>query len=79
MSDFSIQQNKTKEKAERNKTRRDKLASYFLDLSKLTFAASVLGGFAPLLDENSMHSWLNLIFGIIATFIFAKIGNSILK
>ena len=79
MSDFSTRQDKMKERTEKNKTRREKLASYFFDLSKLTFAASVLGVFTPLLSDANTSNLLNLTFGIIATFIFAVIANRILK
>lgn len=78
MSDFSIQKNKMEERSEKNKIRREKLASYFFDLSKLTFAASVLGVFTPLLNDVNTSSLLSLTFGIIATFIFAIIANKIL-
>ena len=37
---------------EKDKTRREKLAGYFFNLSQLTFAALVLGGFTPIFTES---------------------------
>lgn len=37
----------TKENQEKEKVKREKMASFFLDLAKLTFAAMVLGGMTP--------------------------------
>ena len=80
MSDFSTQQNKTKEKKEKDKTRREKLASFFFNLAQLAFAGLVIGWISPLSDNaGNMQTWLVLIGGITFTIIFASIGNNILK
>lgn len=80
MSDFSLQQNKIKEKKEKDKTRREKLAGYFFDLSKLVFAALVLGGITPLFSDISMRvNWLTVLLGIATTYVFASFANRILK
>ena len=62
MGNFS----KTQERKEvREKTRRDKLAGYFFDLSKLIFAALVLGGITPVLAEASIAiSWVTILLGV---------------
>ena len=66
-------------KEEKERVRKEKIASFFLDLGKLTFAASVLGGLTPLLTKNSFLDWLVCILGVIVTVIFAGIGNKFLK
>lgn len=48
MGNYSKKQEEKNENKEKNKTRREKLATYFFDLSKLVFAALVLGGITPL-------------------------------
>ena len=48
MGSWSEQQEANKERKEKDKTRRDKLAGYFFNLSQLTFVALVLGGVTPL-------------------------------
>lgn len=47
MGNFSERQEAKKETKEKDRTRREKLAGYFFDLSKLIFAALVLGGITP--------------------------------
>lgn len=66
-------------KEEKERVRKEKIASFFFDLGKLTFAASVLGGLTPLLAKNSFLDWLGVILGVIVTVIFAGIGNKFLK
>ena len=57
MGTWSQQQEVRKETKERDKTRKEKLAGYFFDLSKLSFAGLVIGIIIPLyanfLDENN--------------------------
>ena len=58
----------------------EKLAGYFLNLSQLTFVALVLVGITPFyINEEHVVSWMLLGAGIMITFIFAGIANSILK
>ena len=80
MGKWIEQQNVKKETKEKKKIRREKIAGYFLNLSQLTFVALVLGGITPLyIDEEHVVSWMLLGAGIMMTFIFAGIANSILK
>lgn len=61
--------------------RREKLAAYFYDLSKLTFAALVLGGIPPLIAGRPL-GWsaaIAIITGSVITFSLALIANKILK
>lgn len=80
MGNWSDQQEVKKETKERDKTRKGKLASYFFDLSKLSFAGLVIGIVIPLYsnitDENS---WYAIITGIILTTMSALLANKILK
>lgn len=59
--------------------RREKIACYFLDMSKLAFAGLVVGGLMPLLNEGTAWGLLNIALGIAFTVTFALIGNRILK
>ena len=80
MGKWIEQQNVKKETKEKKKIRREKIAGYFLNLSQLTFVALVLGGVTPFyINEEHVVSWMLLGTGIMMTFIFAGIANSILK
>ncbi len=68
-----------KEEKERVRTRREKIAGYFLNLSQLTFAAVVLGGMPALFDNADSHAWLKISLGTISTVFLALIGSKILK
>lgn len=73
---MAIKANDTKE---RDRQRRDKLSGYFLDMSKLTFGATVLGGILPAFTEASPASVVYLVAGIGATIWFYNIAIKILK
>lgn len=47
MSNFDNNRLKKEEIKKRNDSRREKLAGYFFDLSKLIFAGIVIGGLTP--------------------------------
>ena len=80
MGKWIEQQDVKKEKKEKNKVRNEKLAGYFLNLSQLTFVASVLGGITPLyLDVEHTISWYLLSAGVLTSYVFLMIANNILK
>lgn len=80
MGNFAKQQEERRETNERNKARRDKLAGYFFDLSKLIFAGLVIGGITPLFSQESEGiNWITIITGVCTTYIFAFLANRILK
>lgn len=80
MGNWSERQEAKKEVKEKDKTRREKLAGYFFDLSKLVFAAMVLGGITPLFTNISKEiNWATITLGIFSTYIFANFANRILK
>lgn len=80
MGKWEKQQDEKQKGRERDLSRRDMLAKYFYDLSKLMFAAIVLGEILILQkDMKDPISWLMIILGSLLTYILAWIGNKILK
>ena len=68
------------EMKKRDATRREKLAGYFFDLSKLIFAGMVIGLILPLLsDTENAKMWIIAVIGIILTTLSALLANKILK
>lgn len=67
--------------SERNQKRREMLAGYFFDLSKLMCSGVVVGGLSPLFtgDEMGIFNYLCIGFGCTATVLFAYFGKEILK
>ncbi|WP_177798026.1 hypothetical protein [uncultured Phocaeicola sp.] len=80
MGNWSDQQEIKKEGKEKDKTRREKLAGYFFDLSKLSFAGLVISIILPLFSnvENTIL-WLAALFGTVLTISSAMLANKILK
>ena len=82
MSNFSKQNEERKEKREKDKARREKLAGFFFSLSQVSFTALVIGIPVTLFKEELYDNYIlmiMLVIGIIFTIAFAKIGNNILK
>lgn len=80
MGNWSEQQEVKKEVKEKNRTRREKLAGYFFDLSKLSFAGLVIGVVIPLdSDISNENNWYSICTGILLTIISAVFANKILK
>ena len=77
MGNWSDQQEIKKEGKEKDKTRREKLAGYFFDLSKLSLVISII---LPLFSnvENTIL-WLAALFGTVLTISSAMLANKILK
>ena len=78
MSDFERRREKNKEARELVKIRRENIAKYFFDLSKLTFAALVLG-LGGAFFTIPLIIWYIFGVGLVATVWFAYIGSLILK
>lgn len=73
-------QKKSKDTDEKEKNRRDKLASYSFDISKLTFGGIFVGIIIPMLTkDNSPKMWVAAFFGIELTLLSALLANKILK
>ena len=62
------------------KTRKEKLASYFYDMSKLIFTAMVLGGMSLIFTgEFKLIHVPMIIIGLASTYTTAYLANRILK
>ena len=60
---------------ERDKVRRETLGKFFFDLAKLMFTTMVLGEMLLLAkDIGDINNW-----GILGTYLLARVGNRILK
>ena len=80
MGNWVKQQDELKETKEREKQAKEVIAKYFLDLSKLIFAAIVLGGFTPMFtDVNIETNWIIIVGGVISTTFLGLLGYRILK
>lgn len=82
MGTFSDQQKNRAEVKERDRARRENIAKYYLDLSKLTFTALVLGSLTFIITGDDVDYWTMAFVmagGIASTAILAKIGNQIFK
>jgi len=79
-SNWSEQQKARTEVKEQNKVRREKLAGYFFDLSKVTFGGLVIGGLSPIFGMHyETTDLVMLFFGLLTTITFAIFANNILK
>lgn len=80
MGSWSKEQEVKKEVKEKDKVRREKLAGYFFDASKLILAGVVIGGITPLYSDNTKEINVYVILaGTLATILLAWIANKILK
>lgn len=82
MGNFTKQNEERKERKEKDRTRREKLAGFFFNLSQVSFTALVVGIPVTLFKEELYDNYIlmfMLVIGIIFTIAFAKIGNNILK
>lgn len=64
---------------EKEKLRKEKLSGYFLDMSKLTFGATVLSGILPAFKSATTTDAIYTITGLIGTVWLYMIGRNILK
>ena len=72
MGKFIVQQ-------EKQKVRKETMGKYFYDLSRLTFAAMVLGGIISFFQGIEIKWCYVVLLGLIVVFAVARIGNNILK
>ena len=80
MGKFIEQQEIKKETKEKDKVRREKLASYFFDLSKLSFAGLVIGVILPLFTNvGDVKFWSAALLGMTLTITSALVANKILR
>lgn len=79
-SSWSEQQENRRERKEKDRTRREKLASFFFNLAQLAFAGLVIGWISPLSDNSEPTlNFAVLGGGLVFTIVFASIGNNILR
>ena len=80
MSEFDSKR-KIAEKAEQRHTvRKEKLAGYLYDISKLIFGGIVLAGLSPIFTDATISmNYPVIISGLFASVILAVISNQILK
>ena len=64
---------------EKEKLRKEKLSGYFLDMSKLTFGATVLSGILPAFKSATVADVIYTITGLVGTIWLYMIGRNILK
>ena len=68
------------ERKEKDRTRREKLAGFFYDLAKITFAGLVIGVLSPIMSGvNELSDWCSLFIGVMLTVLSAMLANKILK
>ena len=80
MGNWERQQIEKSEQKERDRVRREKLAGYFFDQSKLSFAGLVISIILPLLsDVENIIMWMVAFFGLVLTASSALLANKILK
>ena len=80
MGNWAEQKEIKKELRERDRQTKDTIAKYFLDLSKLVFAAIVLGGFTPIFTDITMPvNWKIVCVGALSTVFLAVLGYRVLK
>ncbi|MDO4179872.1 MAG: hypothetical protein Q4D36_01135 [Bacteroidales bacterium] len=80
MGNFMRQQEARKEGKEKDKVRREKLAGFFYDIAKLSFAGLVIGFVMPIFsDMRNENNWYVIIIGVVLTVLSALLANKILK
>lgn len=80
MGNWERKQEEKRDGKEKDKVRREKLAGYFFDLSKLSFAGLVISIILPLLsDVENIVMWIVAFFGLVLTASSALLANKILK
>jgi len=81
MGKFTEQQTIKKEAKEKDKVRREKLASFFFNLAQLTYTVLVLGAIVSFFQnfEVSVGVISMALSGFVTVILLAKIGNNFLR
>ena len=75
-----IRTEERKERKEKDKARREKLAGYFFDLSKLYMASVAIVSLSPIVTGNGNNAdWMSLFIGLSASVMFFIFGYRTLK
>lgn len=78
MGTFDENRKAKEEIKKKNDIRKEKIAGYFFDLSKLSFAGMVIGSMTPMFTniDNGVN-WYSTILGVITSYVFAFFANRI--
>ncbi|MBU3807354.1 MAG: hypothetical protein H9802_02850 [Candidatus Phocaeicola faecipullorum] len=80
MGTFDENRKAKEEIKKKNDIRKEKIAGYFFDLSKLSFAGMVIGSMTPMFtDIDNGVNWYSTILGVITSYVFAFFANRILR
>ena len=80
MGNWEKKQEEKQNICEREMVSKETLGKFFYDLSKLSFAALVIGSVASVvINKNNIDSWIIISIGAFVTYIFAYIGYKIIK
>lgn len=80
MGKWIERQKEKAESKEKDKIRKENVAKYFFDLSKLSFGGLVIGIIIPLYgDVGNENNWYSICTGVLLTILLALFGNKILK
>nr|DAS77146.1 MAG TPA: ATP synthase subunit alpha [Caudoviricetes sp.]DAU60081.1 MAG TPA: ATP synthase subunit alpha [Caudoviricetes sp.] len=80
MGNWEKKQEEKQNIREREMVSKETLGKFFYDLSKLSFAALVIGSVASVvINKNNIDSWIIISIGAFVTYIFAYIGYKIIK
>ena len=80
MGNWIEKQKAKKALEEKDKLRKENMAKYFFDLSKLSFAGLVIGVVVPLYgDIYNENNWFSIGTGIFLTILMALFANKILR
>ena len=82
VSRFEYNIERKKEQKEKDKVRKEKIASYFFDLSKVTYTVLVVGVLVTIIQNESYRNIslnVGVLIGCMLAILFARIGNNILK
>ena len=70
----------SRDEKDKTKVRKEKLAGYFYNLSQLIFTGTGVGGVLPYLHGTASSGDISvLVFGAVATAVFAYAANRVLK
>lgn len=73
-------QRRIQDKIDRDKTRKEKLAGFFFDISKLYMASVAIVSLSPIVTGNGdKANWLSLFIGLTVSCIFFILGYRTLK
>ena len=79
MGKFMEQQEALKALREMKRVKKEAMAKYFYDLSKLAFAAMVLGGMVSSFQDADLKWGIVIVLGMLMAISFCITGNNLLK